>query len=200
MKLNTTHAKTAVCCLLFILLLAMAQLTAAQEPIATLRAPQEQPVLEGATTDVELVLETADLDIAAVAFVLHVDPQLVQLDATDGDSDGVPDSVVVHAPANMARSVTWEAATGKLNVALFGLFPPLPTLQDGVLLTVTFKVAADAAVGAAHHAENGRLPLLLEQVSLGDTEGNDVPANAVDGSLLIREPAVKIALPVIKRS
>ena len=117
------------------------------------------------------------------------------------DNRAVPGAVIVvglllpvgwlQQLAPNAPTVYWVTGT------VLGVVKLTRTLDP---LTVTLAVAADAAAGAAHNAPNGRLPLLLEQTSLGDTQGNDVAVEAVNGSLLVRETAVKIALPFVKRS
>lgn len=161
---------------------------------ATLAAPQQQAAQPGSTTAVAIALTTAGNEVAAAAFALHLDPQVVSLDPTDSDGDGVPDAVMVNAPAGMSRSVTWNEAAQRLEVALFGVAFPLPTLADGALVTVTLAVDAAAPAGSS--------PLTLEQVSLGDANGQDITVIAGDGSLAIAGAAPtssRLFLPLVTR-
>ncbi|MEZ4733239.1 MAG: hypothetical protein R3E79_39595 [Caldilineaceae bacterium] len=76
------------------------------------------------------------------------------------------------------KSVVWNAQAQRLEVALYGVSLPLTTLADGVLATVTVDGTATPA---------------LTQVSLSDTNGNDLPLN--------QETALRtgIFLPLIMR-
>ena len=75
---------------------------------------------------------------------------------------------MVNAPANMSRIVMWDADSRELHVAIFGVAASLPTLENGVLATVTLAQT------------NGRSALSFGQASLGSTHGGDVAVQTVD--------------------
>ena len=162
---------------------------------ATLSAPQEQAATAGSSVAINLTLDTGGNQVASVAFALALDPQVVSLDLTDADGDGLPDAVTIDAPPSMSRIVTWNAVSNRLEVAVFGVALPLPTLEDGVLATVTLDVAPNAP--------NGQSALTFEQASLGDVSGRDVALDVVNGSLVTgegpggTEGAFKVFLPTV---
>ena len=149
----------------------------------------------GTSTVVTVTLDTAGNGIVAATFALVFDPTAVSFTAEDGNEDGIPDGVVIHAPAMLEHSVSWNAAAHRLEVALFSTSLPLPTLNDGVLATVTLNVAADAPVEST--------PLALELVTISDANGNDLAVNATDGTLTIFLPTgqldSQLFLPLISR-
>ena len=69
----------------------------------------------------------------------------------------------------MTKSVNWNAPARRLEVALYGVSLPLPTLSDGVLATVTV---------------NGNVTPALTQLSLSDANGNDLLAPSRTGLFL----------------
>ncbi|MEM7111119.1 MAG: BspA family leucine-rich repeat surface protein [Chloroflexota bacterium] len=133
---------------------------------------------------VNVTLNANGNDVASAAFALTLDPQAANFDATDKDGDGIPDAVVVNAPAHMSRVVIWNAERHELQVAIFGVAAELATLDDGVLATVTLG-EADSDTGLAVEAVNGRSPLTLSNASLGNTQGGDVAVSVSDGELAI---------------
>lgn len=145
----------------------------------------------GATTTLTVTLATGGNGIAAATFALTLDPATLHFDATDGDADGVPDALTLNTPAGMSNSATWNADANRLEVALFGLSLPLPTLTAGTLATVAIAVAADAPTGAT--------PLVLDLVSFSDPDGNDLPFTEQDGALVINPdaPRTDLFLPLI---
>jgi len=132
--------------------------------------------------------------VAAATLALTVDPSQLSFDATDADADGVPDAVVLNIPASMSKSVTWNAAQSRLEVAVFGTALPLPTLSDGALATVNFQVAATAT---------GASELGLQLVTLSDPEGQDLAVAQDNGTLTVTgdnaTPRNFLYLPVIVR-
>jgi hypothetical protein len=106
-----------------------------------------------------------------------IDTSKLSFDATDADSDGVPDAVQLTVPAGMSKSVQWNAAQSRLEVAVFGASLPLPTLSAGVLATVNVQVAATAAPDVTD--------LGVTLASLGDTAGQDLAITPTSGVLTI---------------
>jgi hypothetical protein len=148
----------------------------------------------GQTATVTVNFDPAGNQVAAASFALVFDSSKVGFDATDADSDGVPDAVQLTVPAGMSKSVQWNAAQSRLEVALFGASLPLPTLNAGVLATVNVQVAATATPGVTD--------LGVTLASLGDTEGQDLAVAPTSGVLTIGDGAAArnlLYLPVAVR-
>ncbi|MEZ4862378.1 MAG: choice-of-anchor D domain-containing protein [Caldilineaceae bacterium] len=150
----------------------------AAAPLATAQvAVADASAAPGQVATVAVNLNPASNAVAAATFALQVDTSKLSFDATDADEDGAPDAVVLNIPTGMSKSVQWNAAQGRLEVAVFGTSLPLPTLNEGALATVSFQVAATATPGDAE--------LGLTMVSLSDTDGQDLAVDQSGGTLTI---------------
>ena len=122
--------------------------------------------------------------MAAAAFTLTFDPQQAAFDSTDADGDGIPDAVVFSTGAALKRSVSVDAATGRIKIAVYGLSLPLPTIDDGLLATVHLQARGDQPLAN----------LSLVDAALGSDSGRNTPVEvAVSGvqvKPLIYLPAV----------
>jgi hypothetical protein len=148
----------------------------------------------GATTTLTVTLNTGGNGIAAATFALGLDPAVLHFDTGDADEDGVPDAITLNTPAGMSRSVTWNPAAKRLEVAVFGMSLPLPTLTDGTLATVSIAVANDTSATST--------PLALDLVSFSDADGHDLPFTEQDGTLTITgntAPPKGLFLPLVVR-
>ena len=167
---------------------AAGQQTTAQLTVADASA---QP---GQSATVTVNFNPAGNQVAAASFALVIDPSQLGFDATDANGDGLPDAVQLTVPAGMSKSVQWNAAQNRLEVAVFGASLPLPTLGEGVLATVNLQVAATAAPGVT--------TLGVALASLGDTEGQDLAVAPTSGVLTIGDGAAArnlLYLPVAVR-
>jgi hypothetical protein len=124
-------------------------------------------VANGGQTTIPVTLKSGGHAVAAAAFALELGDSA--FDATDANGDGLPDAVTLNVPAGVTKSVVWNAAAKRLEVALYGVNLPLPTLSDGVLATVTV---------------NGNVTPALTQLSLSDANGNDLLAPTRTGLFL----------------
>ena len=124
-------------------------------------------VANGGQTTIPVTLKTGGHAVAAAAFALTLGDSA--FDATDANGDGLPDAVTLNVPAGVTKSVNWNAPARRLEVALYGVSLPLPTLGDGVLATVTV---------------NGNVTPALTQLSLSDANGNDLLAPSRTGLFL----------------
>ena len=150
---------------------------AASATATTHLAVADQQATVGATTTLTVTLNTGGNAIAAATFALGLDPAVLHFVTADADEDGVPDAITLNTPAGMSKSATWNPAAKRLEVAVFGMSLPLPTLTDGTLATVTIAVANDTTVA--------NTPLALDLVSFSDPDGNDLPFTDQDGTLTI---------------
>jgi hypothetical protein len=166
---------------------AAGQQTTAQLAVADASA---QP---GQTATVTVNFNPAGNQVAAASFALVLDPSQLAFDAADANGDGLPDAVQLTVPAGMSKSVQWNAAQNRLEVAVFGASLPLPTLGEGMLATVNLQVAATATPGATE--------LGMALASLGDTEGQDVTVVPTGGTLTIGDGAARnlLYLPMVVR-
>jgi hypothetical protein len=138
----------------------------AAEP-AVVSAPAAAPLIAGQPSNVPLTLQTNGHNVAAFAASLAFDPAKVKLDPTDSDGDGLPDAVHFQLPAGMYRMASYDAAAGQIDLVATGLVMPLPTLTDGVFVTVDLTPVAGADMTPA--------ALTLSNLSLGDGDGGAVP-------------------------
>ncbi len=127
-------------------------------------------VVASAETQVEapVYLQTNDSHVGALAFTVNIDPAQLRLDPADADEDGVPDAVLLNAPAGMLKMVMYEPALGQIHVMLSGVVMPMPILSDGKIASIQLTGSAQATGSLAQ--------VTLTDVSLGDAEGNSVPA------------------------
>ncbi|MFN8494188.1 MAG: cadherin domain-containing protein [Caldilineaceae bacterium] len=146
----------------------------------------------GASATLTVNLNTGGNAVAAATFALNLDPATLHFATTDADGDGVPDAIALNVPASMNKVVTWNATLHRLEVAVFGMSLPLPTLSDGALATVTVQVAATAPAST---------PLTLDLVTMSDPDGNDLPSTQTNGTLTIQGGATRtgVFLPLVVR-
>lgn len=158
-------------------------------------AVADQQANVGANTTLTVTLNTGGNAIAAATFALRLNPAVLHFATTDADQDGVPDAITLKTPAGMSKSATWNPTAKRLEVAVFGMSLPLPTLTDGTLATVSIAVANDTTASST--------PLALDLVSFSDSDGNDLPFTDQDGALTIigapAAPSKAIFLPLVVR-
>ncbi len=134
---------------------------AATEP-ATLAVA---PVANGSSVEVPVTLDRKGTTVAAAAFTLTYDPQQAAFDSSDADGDGLPDAVVFATNAGLKRSVSVDAASGRIKIAVYGLSLPLPTIDDGLLATVHLQPLGDQPLTG----------LSLVDAALGSDAGRNTP-------------------------
>ena len=141
---------------------------AAAEPAVLAAAPG----LNGSAVDVPVTLDRKGATVAGAAFTLTYDPQQAAFDSTDADGDGLPDAVVFATDAALKRSVSIDAASGSIKIAVYGLALPLPTIDDGLLATVHLQAVGDQPLAG----------LSLLDAALGSDSGSNTPVEvAVSG-------------------
>ena len=119
-----------------------------------------------------VTLDRKGAAVAAAAFTLTYDPQQAAFDSSDADGDGIPDAVVFATSAGLKRSVSVDAASGRIKIAVYGLSLPLPTIDDGLLATVHLQPLGDQPLAG----------LSLVDAALGSDAGRNTPVEvAVSG-------------------
>ena len=108
---------------------------------ASLRLPEQVKGAVGEQVALPVTLASGGEGIAAAVFSLDLTG--LKFDPQDADGDGVPDAIQV-ADESVQVAAAYDAAdaTGELDVALYS--PLLSALADGVLVTVTVDVTAEA--------------------------------------------------------
>ena len=130
------------------------------------------PAVNDSSIEVPVTLDRKGAAVAAAAFTLTYDPQQVAFDSSDADGDGLPDAVVFTTNPALKRSVSVDAASGRIKIAVYGLSLPLPTLDDGLLATVRLQPLADQPLAG----------LSLVDAALGSDAGRNTPVEvAVSG-------------------
>jgi hypothetical protein len=130
-----------------------------------------EPAVNGADLTVPVTIQTKGVSVAGAAFTLVYDPAQAVLDESDADGDGIPDAIRFATNAGLKRSVSVDAANGRIKIAVYGLNLPLPTIADGVLATVRLQAQGDAAL-------NG---IGLADAALGNVSGGNTPVEVEAG-------------------
>jgi hypothetical protein len=138
--------------------------TAADVEPATLAA---DPAVNGATVEVPVTLAGNGAKIAGAAFTLTYDPAQAAIDMTDADGDGLPDAVVFATGSDLKRSVSVDAANGRIKIAVYGLSLPLPTVADGELATIRLQALGDQPLAG----------MSVIDAALGNHTGSNTPVD-----------------------
>ncbi len=120
-------------------------------------------------------------NITSMIFSVDYDESRLSFDDSDGDGDGMPDAVSLSIPGAFNGSVTFDGSDndGEIDLFIADTFPPLATLPDGVMATITFTVLADASGDAAINFSSE------PAASFGNTGGQSVAGTTDDGLLSI---------------
>ncbi len=161
---------------------------------ATLAVGNELSALPGASIAIPVTLAAAGNSVAAAAFAVDFDSEVLAFDSTDSDGDTVPDAVRFNVPDSVEVSANYNAEAGRVEIILYSL-PPFTILADGELATVTLTVREDASASAS--------PITLTDSSLGDDQGQTVPLEVTNSAVEVgvegtAEP-VRLFLPSVQR-
>jgi hypothetical protein len=143
------------------------------------------------TVEVPILLQTNGNRVAAASFALGFNENQLGFDATDADGNGVPDAVTVNTPSGMVSMVTYNEDASRLEITVYAVMMPMPTLADGPVATITFWV--NEATTAAE------VPLDLVLGSLGSDQGQDVPVQMSSSSVQIVQQNQTFYLPLVRR-
>ncbi len=126
---------------------------------------------------------------------------LVEFDDTDADPvDGIPDDIAIHAPGEFAVAVLHDLGDGdgEIDVLIADVEPPVATLSDGPLVTVTFTATCSPASGVTITA-----PVTFSDdpaATFSDDLAQDVPGTTVNGWVVpIYDRPTHIHLPKRER-
>lgn len=143
-------------------------------PQPTLDIPDDTEILVDGDVDVPVNFTANGHRITAAAFTLGFDPACLLFDATDSNSDGIPDAVVF-----AASGADWDLAVNTANAAAGSLrfvisHRSLGLIADGPVVTITFT--GNCVGGEA---------LTLSDDSFGNDAGASVNGLSQDGNVIV---------------
>ena len=146
------------------------------------------PLIPGAeleTVDVDVDLTTNGSSIAATAFSIDYDESCLSFDDTDGDADNIPDDLAFNLPAGFAVTAFHDLGDtdGEIDVSIADLAPPIATLADDAILTITFTSTCSPATGATIVAPVGFSS--DPAATFSDDLAIDIAGTTADGSVEI---------------
>ena len=158
---------------------------------ATLAIEGAMTAAPGTTVSVPIKLDSNGNAVAAAGFALDFDASQFSFDTTDANGDGTPDAVTFHTPASMTTYASYNAAESRVEVAVYGISIPLPTLNDGLIATIELQVSESAT--------GNTVDLDLTNGSMGNTAGQDVAVEAIGSSVTINQVLKSIFLPSLRK-
>ncbi len=153
-------------------------------PLLTI--PTAIPAAESEAVAVDVDFASGAQSIAATAFSVDYDQSCLDFDESDADPvDGIPDAIDVRVPADFGVTVFHNLGDGdgEIDVSIFDFTPPISTLPDGTLISVTFTATCSPDLGATITA-----PVVFStdpEASFSDEFAQDVDGVTVDGSVVI---------------
>jgi hypothetical protein len=128
--------------------------------------------------------------IASVGFALDYQESCLVFDATDSDSDGLPDAIT-GLPAAFTPSISHQPTktSGELEVALYDSEQPITTFSDGTLFTVQFTVNAACRPTAGAPTNVAVNFAAAPAASFGDPTGVDVVGTASGATITLQATA-----------
>ncbi|MFN8440013.1 MAG: Ig-like domain-containing protein [Caldilineaceae bacterium] len=121
------------------------------------------------TVNVPIRLTTNEQHVAAANFALSFDKEQLTFDPTDADQNGLPGEVVnFNTPAGMVTTAHYNAAANRLELTIYAVTMPMPTLSDGMVAEVTESQPRGLT----------ETPLTLLQSSLGSDQSINVTGDS----------------------
>ena len=168
---------------LMLLMMGGQPISAAGEP--DLSIPSNISAYNGLTVSVPISFTSDGSAIASTTFSVDFDESCLAFDPTDDDGDGTPDAVSFkRLPSAFGASVAFNGSDsdGELDFFIGDTFPPLASLPDGTLATVTFTATCSPTVVAPVSFSDA------PAASFGNTGGLSVAGTTTSGSVEIIPP------------
>ncbi len=148
----------------------------------SLTIPSQIHAAPGSTVKIPVIYSGAGNQISAMVFSIDYDQAWLSLNPADSNSDGVPDAVQFNLSAAFSGQVSFDAndLTGELDFVIADFAPPLMSLADGTLVTVTLTVGSPTQNTLANVNFSQTPP-----ASYGDVNGKSVSGSAAGGSVSI---------------
>lgn len=179
-----THGLIILLLLIPVLLSNYRGVQAAGEPTLTI-SDATVNVMNGSTFTVPISFANGSNSIAAVSFSLDIDESCLTFDSvTDGNSDGIPDTVT-GLPAGYVTTVSYDAANtnGEISLSISDQISPTEALSDGVLATFEFGVQSSCRT---NDGTTESAPFAFLSPTFGSTSGSAVAGNPTGGTYTLR--------------
>ncbi|MFQ5814196.1 MAG: hypothetical protein ACE5I2_13555, partial [Anaerolineae bacterium] len=155
-------------------------------PGPILSIPSNVPAVAGQAVSVPVNFTSNGHSIASTAFSVDYDQTCLAFDPTDNDGDDIPDAVNLSLPGAFNASVTFDGndTDSELDFLIADTFPPLSSLPDGAIATITFIATCQPSPGTSIIA-----PVDFSDdppASFGNTDGQSVPGITSNGSVKIQ--------------
>lgn len=146
---------------------------------------ENTPAAELETVEVDVELTSNSASVAATTFSVDYDETCLSFDDTDADADNIPDNLAFSVPADFSVTAFHDLgdADGEIDVSITDLAPPIATLPDGALMTVTFTATCEPGAGATIIAPVGFSS--DPSATFSDDLAVDVDGTTADGSVEI---------------
>lgn len=153
-------------------------------PAIFLDIPDDLTGNQAGTVDVPLNLTVTGDAISALNFTVGFNAACLSLDTTDGNSDGVPDAVVLNQSTGFQISAnSSNAATGSLGLVISTqASDPPATFSNGAVATITFSIVCG----------DESTDLTLSNASFGNSQGASVTGTTDGGAVDINRPPVAV--------
>lgn len=151
--------------------------------------------LPGTVVTLPVALTPGSGEVTEIAFSLDYDPAWLTFDATDGDEDGLPDSVSLNLPGDFAAAVAYDPSNtgGELTFSVSDLDAALLAGWVQPIVWVAFTVAGTSGPGTA------AVQFAAEPAAgVVDAWGRRVPVAAEGGSVFIRT-GQRVYLPLMRQ-
>ncbi len=147
-----------------------------------IQATSEGPVV------VPITFDSDGANVSSITFSVDYDESCLSFDSTDGNEDGLADSVNLRLPATFG--MTWvthdmEDSDGEINFALVDATQPFEAIPEGVIVEVSLNVneaascwGSEAGVGFASEP----------QAEFSNDEGERLDCETDDGTVMIARP------------
>jgi len=173
--------------------------SATESESPSLGIPDQVSALPGGMVTLPINFTAHGHSISSLVFSVDYDQTWLTFDPTDSNGEGIPDAITFNLPGAFDASVTFDEddTDGELDFFIADLFPPLASLSDGVIVSMTLNVGSPpGTTEAAVSFSPDPAP------SFGDTSGQSVSGTTDNGSVLIVAPATDVYtvyLPLIHK-
>jgi hypothetical protein len=148
----------------------------------SLTLPESYPAIPRQQVSLPVSLDPKGKLLTSLVFSIDLDQSWLSFDSSDGNHDGVPDSISLNLPPGYVASTAYDPGDtdGELDVVIYYPGVASTPLPAGNLMTFKLKAGAPQGNFVAEVKSS-----LDPQASFGSTTGTSVPGTLVDGSVWI---------------
>jgi C1A family cysteine protease len=176
---------------------------AASEPpspsIPSLSIAEQVPAPPSGSVTIPISFTRGTEEISSLGFSIDYDEERLRFDPTDGNGDGIPDTITFNVGAGFTKMVSTDTTDthGEIDVSIMDLSIPLTSLSDGDIASVTLEILKPTTGTVEANIAFSETP----KASFGTTDGYSVQGTTHDGSVVIGELELggdyKLFLPLI---